>query len=93
MNVRKPDPQPLDIDGVVAVTAGTVLWVLAFLVLLPFRGDLAEHGREWWLWTCLVGAGLGVFGVWFCTRRRNAVRRDEKRAAEERAKTLREPLS
>jgi type VI protein secretion system component VasK len=88
-----PDPKPLDVDGVLAVSIGTIAWAVAFLVLLPFRDQLAEEGREWWLWTCLVGAVLGLAGLWYCVRRRNAIRRDGKRAAEEAAKTLREPLS
>lgn len=93
MSSRHPDPKPLDVDGVLAVTVGTVAWGVAFLVLLSFRDQLAEQGREWWLWTCLTGAALGVAGLWYCVRRRNAIRRDATRAAEEAAKTLREPLS
>ncbi|MGH8867239.1 MAG: DUF2530 domain-containing protein [Actinomycetes bacterium] len=93
MSPRSPDPQPLDVDGVFAVTAGTVGWAAAFLVLLAFRGELAERGDEWWLWTCLTGAGLGVLGLAYCVRRRNHMRRSVRRIEEEKAKTLREPLS
>jgi len=25
----------------------------------------------WWLWTCLAGFGLGVWGWDYCRRRRN----------------------
>lgn len=49
---------------------GTGAWLVAFVVLLPFRGRLADDGRTWWLWTCLVGAGLGLVAVWITTRRR-----------------------
>lgn len=93
MRPRPPDPQPLDVDGVAAVVAGTVLWGVAFLVLLPFHDDLVDHDRGWWLWTCLAGAGMGLVGLWYCLRRRSAIRRDGRRAADEVAKTLREPLS
>ncbi|MGI8577423.1 MAG: DUF2530 domain-containing protein [Nocardioidaceae bacterium] len=61
---------PLDVTGVRTIGVGTVLWLLAFLVLLPFHEALADHGRTWWLWTCLAGFGLGVIGVLFCRRRR-----------------------
>nr|WP_269205326.1 DUF2530 domain-containing protein [Motilibacter aurantiacus] len=65
----------MDVDGVGVVTALTGVWALAFLVLLPFKGRLDESGDGWWLWTCLAGVGLGVFGIWFCRRRRDAIRR------------------
>ena len=37
------------------VIVGTALWFAGFLVLLPFRGRLADDGNEVWLWTCLAG--------------------------------------
>lgn len=69
------DVAPLDVDGVRTVEVGTVLWLVGFVGLLPFYGTLAESGRTWWLWTCLAGFGLGLFGLDHCRRRRNA-RRD-----------------
>ena len=66
---------PLDVDGVRTVEVGTVLWLVGFIGLLPFYGTLAESGRTWWLWTCLAGFGLGLFGLDHCRRRRRA-RRD-----------------
>jgi hypothetical protein len=66
----RPTPEPLDVDAVKVVTAGTVLWALAGLALLPFHERLAAGGHTWWLWTCLAGAGLGVLGVVYCRRRR-----------------------
>lgn len=68
--------QPLDEDGVLAVTLGTVAWLVAFAVLfLFFRDQLRAEGQQWWLTVCLVGAGLGVAGRWFTVRRRNTYRR------------------
>lgn len=73
---HRPTPEPLDVDAVRVVTAGTVLWAVAGLVLLAFGRDwLADHDRTWWLWTCLAGFGLGLFGVWFCRRRRDRLGR------------------
>jgi hypothetical protein len=66
------DVEPLDVDGVRTVEVGTGLWLVGFLALLPFYGRLEESGNEWWLWTCLSGFGLGLFGLEYCRRRRRA---------------------
>ena len=74
--------EPLDVDGVRSVQVGTALFFLGFLALLPFYGTLQDDGRGWWLWTCLTGAGLGLLGLEYCTRRARArrTREDEPRA-------------
>jgi len=72
---RPAEVEPLDNDGVVSVAVGMALWVVGFLVLLGFRGRLAEHDADWWLWVCVAGAGLGVPGMVYCLRRRNHLRR------------------
>ncbi len=66
------DVEPLDVDGVRTVQVGSLLWFVAFLALLPFYGQLQDSGRTWWLWTCLAGLGLGLFGLEYTTRRRRA---------------------
>jgi hypothetical protein len=72
------DVEPLDVDGVRTVEVGVALWLLAFLALLPFYGRLEEAGNLWWLWTCLAGFGLGLFGLEYCRRRRRTrAERDE----------------
>jgi hypothetical protein len=72
------DVEPLDVDGVRTVEVGVALWLLAFLALLPFYSRLEEAGNVWWLWTCLAGFGLGLFGLEYCRRRRRArAERDE----------------
>jgi hypothetical protein len=72
------DVDPLDVDGVRTVAVGSGLWLIAFVLLLPFAGRLAEADRLWWLWTCLAGFGLGVIGWDYCRRRRKK-RRDPER--------------
>jgi len=68
--------QPLDEDGVLAVTLGTVAWLVGLVVLYVFfRDELQAHNTQWWLTVCVVGAGLGVAGIWYTTRRRSAYRR------------------
>lgn len=74
--VAKVDP--LDVDGTRTVAVGSALFLLGFLVLLPFHDRLEDAGRSWWLWTCLAGFGLGVIGWDYCRRRK---RRREARAS------------
>jgi hypothetical protein len=61
--------QPLDVSGVRTVLVGTALFLVAGIVLFFFRDWLEDTDREWWLWTCVAGFGLGVFGYDFCRRR------------------------
>ncbi len=74
------DVEPLDVDGVRTVTVGLALWVVAFLALLPFYGQLRDQGRAWWVWTCLAGVALGLFGLEYCRRSKRT--RDELRDAD-----------
>ncbi|MFT4083090.1 MAG: DUF2530 domain-containing protein [Nocardioides sp.] len=71
----RPEIEPLPADGVRVVEIGTLLWLIAFVALLPFYGRLSDAGRGWWLWTCLAGFGIGAFGVEWCRRRRDAAAR------------------
>lgn len=70
-----PEIEVLDVDGVGAVLYGTVAWVIALVLTLVFRGPLADAGNGWWTWVCLAGALLGVLGLWYVRRRRDAYRR------------------
>ena len=58
---QPPVIEPVPDDAVSAVTVGLGLWVVATIACLLFRDQLAAHGVSWWLGTCLVGLGLGVF--------------------------------
>lgn len=90
---QQPPVEPLQGDDVKVATVGTALWGLAFVALLPFYGRLTDAGRGWWLWTCLAGFGLGLFGVEYCRRRRAALERSARRRREELHAPLREPLT
>jgi Protein of unknown function (DUF2530) len=67
--------EPLDVDGVRTLVVGTLVWLGAAAVLAPFLGDLRAAGTDWWLWTCLTGAGLGLLGILYCLVRRARLRR------------------
>ena len=70
---RVAEVEPMDVDGVRTMTVGTIGWGIVAIALLPFWGNLQEQGRTWWLWTAIAGLGLGLMGIEFCKRRRDAL--------------------
>ena len=42
----------------------TLGWVLALIVLLFVRQSLPA-GVRWWVWTCVCGVLMGLFGLWY----------------------------
>jgi hypothetical protein len=65
------------------VTAAITLgWVIALVVLLSLRGALPPDVR-WWVWTSVVGASMGLFGLWYVP----FLKRRRARVAAERAAT------
>ena len=72
MTERRPDPAPLETDDVKIVAAGTAVWALALVVVLVLKlAGVDVH--DWWLEMCGAGALLGLVGVRYCVRRRNAL--------------------
>jgi Protein of unknown function (DUF2530) len=72
---QRPELEPLPYDGVGSVAVGTVVWLVALVVMLPFTGDLRADGHLWWIATAATGFGLGLLGLVYCVRRRNRLRR------------------
>ena len=70
----EPQIAPLDVDGVGAITYGTIAWAIAVVLCLVFRSALVDSGRGWWLWVCVTGAVLGLAGIVFVRRRAAAYR-------------------
>ena len=68
------DVEPLDVTGLRTITVGTLFFLVAGLALLPFLDDLRDDDRVWWLWVCVAGFGLGVFGYFYCLRRARQLR-------------------
>lgn len=60
-------PQPLHVDTPKVILGGVVLWVIALVVVLLVPA-LHEGSRDWWPWTCVAGAVLGLLG-WAYVRR------------------------
>lgn len=74
-------PEPLEGPVVPVIIGGTVLWFVLFVVQIPFYDWYDDHGRTWWLWTCLAGGGLGFIGIHYVKRWDAAIKRDEARKA------------
>ncbi|WP_030898193.1 DUF2530 domain-containing protein [Streptomyces sp. NRRL F-5126] len=72
---QREAPAPLEGPIVATVTIGTIIWFVMFLGQLPFYGWFSDHGHAWWIWTCLTGAGLGCFGIWYVRQRDAAIKR------------------
>ena len=64
MTERKPDPAPYAAKEVQLIGAGTVIWVVAGLIL-ALSGATSDR-----LWTCAVGVLLGLNGVRVALKRK-----------------------
>jgi H+/Cl- antiporter ClcA len=77
---RQPAPPPLEANDQVVTAVITAAWGIALLVLFIVRGQLPA-GEQWWLWTCLAGLVMGLFGLWYVPW----LKRSRARAAQRRA--------
>jgi hypothetical protein len=72
-------PPPLEGDDRLITAAITAGFLVALVVLLIVRGQLAAADR-WWIWVAASGTALGVFGLAYVpflqrSRSRTAARR------------------
>lgn len=84
---RRPDPPPLDTDLRRPILVGIGVWTALFLLALAYKGRLDDRGLDWWVWTPLVGALLGAYGL------RVVHVRARSRATPPAAEPLAEPLT
>ncbi|GGM15641.1 hypothetical protein GCM10007977_015990 [Dactylosporangium sucinum] len=56
-------PKPLDPPMVPFALAGIGLWIVAILVMLPLRDELAENGHGSWFGIAVAGALWGIPGL------------------------------
>jgi Protein of unknown function (DUF2530) len=73
---RPTPPPPLEANDQLVTGAITAGWAVALIVLLIVRNDLPADAR-WWLWTCVTGLVMGLFGLWYVPR----LKRGRARAA------------
>ena len=59
---------------------GTVAWAVALVILLILREQIPA-GERWWIWVCVAGLVMGLFGLWYVPR----LKRARARAAARRA--------
>lgn len=78
---RRPSPPPLEGDDRVVTAVITAGFLIALVVLLIVRNQLAPADR-WWVWVAAFGTVLGLFGFAYVpylkrARSRAASRRDQ----------------
>lgn len=90
---RRPDPDPLEADEPKVVAVGTALFTAALLALLLVRDRLEAAGTEWLIGSCVTGIVLGLVGLVYTRRRRDAVvrRRTPERDAVQPELPVRRP--
>lgn len=64
---RRSPPPPLEANDRLLLGVLTSGWVIALVVLLIIRDSLPA-GTRWWVWTCVAGVAMGVFGFWYVPR-------------------------
>lgn len=55
-------PPALEGNDRLIAAVGAGVWAVALIVVLVLRNHLSPSDR-WWIWTCVAGVGLGLFGV------------------------------
>jgi hypothetical protein len=65
----KTSLKPLEVNGITAVTVGTLAWTITLIVLLFSRSWLTETERTHWIWISVSGIILGLLGYRYSTRR------------------------
>jgi H+/Cl- antiporter ClcA len=80
-STRRPSPEPLEANDQVVAAVITGGWVIALIVLLAVRTEIPVSDR-WWIWTCVTGVGLGLFGLLYVP----VLKRSRARAAQRRAR-------
>jgi hypothetical protein len=61
---RRPAPPPREASDFQVTASITLGWVVALIVLLSVY-TLLPSGERWWLWTCVTGVAMGLFGLWY----------------------------
>jgi len=77
---RREVPPPLEGNDQLIAAIGTAVWAVALIVLVSLRNHLPPS-HHWWIWTCLTGVGLGLFGVLYIPR----LKKSRARAADRRS--------
>ena len=68
-NPNGPELKPLEVNGITAVTLGTIIWLIALVVLFLARNWLDANSRTHWIWIAASGVVLGLLGYRYTTNR------------------------
>src|SRR5262249_32721079 len=73
------------------ITAG---WAVAVIVvaILAARGVLPP-GERWWVWTCVAGLCMGLFGLWYVPVLKRGRARSVARRAQSSAQSSAQPTA
>ena len=82
MKETGPPAQPPPLEANDQLVTGVVAagWAVA-LIVLPIVRDRLPADARWWIWTCVAGLVMGLFGLWYVPR----LKRGRARAAARRA--------
>ncbi len=79
-NQQREVPPPLEGNDLIMTATVTIAWAVALIVVFALRQHLPA-ASHWWIWTCLTGFGLGLFGLIYVPH----LKRSRERAAQRRA--------
>jgi len=68
---------PLEVNGITAVTVGTVIWSVATLIMVFMREQLEDAGRGNWIAIGVAGIVLGLLGIRYTKRRAALIERNK----------------
>lgn len=83
---RRPTPPPLEANDQLVTAVITAGWAIALAVTLILRQQISP-GQRWWIWTCVAGLVMGLFGLWYVPRLKRSRARKAARRAEPRGKS------
>lgn len=73
----KQELKPLEVNGITAVTVGTVIWSVATLIMVLMRNQLEAYGRDNWIEIGVAGIILGFLGMRYTKRRAARIERSK----------------
>jgi len=77
----RPAPPPLEASDRLVTGVLTGAWAIGLVTVLVLRDHLPP-GQRWWVWVCVLGLGMGLFGLWYVPRLKRARARGAARRAQ-----------
>lgn len=77
IQVSNHELKPLEVNGITAVTLGTIIWSVATLIMVLMRDQLEVAGRGNWIAIGVAGIFLGLLGMRYTKRRATRIERNK----------------